>query len=50
MGKGKRTATLYVKNLPVDVKCQFKAHCAKRGKSMVEVVEEMMRAKIKKDK
>lgn len=35
-------------NLRTDIKCQFKAYCAKRGKTMIKVVEEMMLEKIKK--
>ena len=31
-----------------DIKCQFKAWCAERGKTMIEVLEEMMLGKIKK--
>ena len=34
--------------LQTDIKCQFKAYCAQRGKTMLEVLEKMMLEKIKK--
>ena len=40
-----RTPTLFV--LQTDIKCQFKAYCAQRGKTMIQVIEEMMLSKIK---
>lgn len=47
--KKKRKATLYITNLPVDVKSQFKAHCARRGKTMTEMITEMMKEKVMGD-
>ena len=46
--KRKRHTILTIFNLDINIKCQFKAWCSERGKSMLEVVEEMMLEKIKK--
>ncbi len=44
-----RKTTMLIE-VPINVKCQFKAHCARRGKSMTEVLVEMMRLYYKVDK
>lgn len=36
--------------VPINVKCQFKAHCARRGKSMTEVLVRKMRLYYRVDK
>ena len=41
---------LYIRGLPVDVKDQFKAACARRGLSMTERIEELIRLDIKPEK
>ena len=41
---------LYIRGLPVDVKAQFKAACARRGLSMTERIEELIRLDIKPEK
>jgi len=41
-----KTTTIF--NLRTDIKCQFKAWCAERGKTMIEVLEKMILEKIKK--
>jgi len=38
--------TLYIKDIPVDTKAHFKAYCARRGKSMTQMIISMMREKI----
>lgn len=40
-------AGLHLKGLNAEVKRQFKAHCVRRGKTMTEVIEQMMKDKIK---
>ena len=40
-----KTKTIF--DIQTDIKCQFKAYCATRGKTMIEVLEEMMLIKIK---
>jgi len=45
----KPTATLFLRGISMDVKNHFKAYCAKRGKTMTEKIEEMMREAVKKD-
>ena len=44
--KYNKTTTIF--HLRTDIKCQFKAWCAARGKSMVGVIEEMILEKLKK--
>jgi antitoxin component of RelBE/YafQ-DinJ toxin-antitoxin module len=44
-----RTATVYLRGIRADVKAYFKAYCAKRGMSMTEMVEELMRRCIAED-
>jgi len=41
-----KTTTIF--NLRTEIKCLFKAYCAERGKTMIEVIEEMILEKIKK--
>jgi len=48
--KEKRVSVLYIRDLPTDVKAQFKAHCAARGKTMREVIIHFMKDKIRKEK
>jgi len=48
MKRRKHNKTTTIFNLRTDVKCQFKAWCAERGRTMTKVVEEMMLEKIKK--
>lgn len=43
-----KTTTIF--NLRTDIKNLFKAWCAERGRSMVEVIEEMILNTIKKEK
>jgi len=45
----KTKTTLYLRGISTEVKNHFKAHCAKRGKTMTEKIEELMRDTIKKD-
>jgi hypothetical protein len=45
--KRKNTVTTMLE-IQMDIKCQFKAYCARRGKTMTETIEEMMLDKIKK--
>jgi plasmid stability protein len=44
-----RTGVLYIRGLSRDLKDQFKAHCARRGKSMTEKIEELIRQTLKED-
>lgn len=41
--KAQPTIGMCIKGLPVEVKNYFKAHCAKMGKSMNEVITDFMR-------
>lgn len=42
------TSILYIRGVPFEVKAHFKAYCAKRGKSMTDVIVELMRRQIEK--
>lgn len=42
-----RTATLYIRDMPRDVKDHFKAWCAARGISMTAMITELMRDIVK---
>ncbi len=48
MGKRKiekyehKTGVLFIRNLRTHIKDQFKAYCARRGKSMTEMIENFM--------
>jgi hypothetical protein len=44
--KSKNYTTLFIKDIPVDVKAHFKAYCARRGKSMTQMLIKMMCDKI----
>ena len=46
--KSNKTTTIF--NLRTDVKCQFKAYCAERGKTMVQVLEEIILERIRRDR
>lgn len=46
-GRRRKHKTKTFLELNTDIKCQFKAHCAQRGKTMTEVLEEMMLEKIR---
>ena len=37
--------TMYIKDIPTDTKALFKAYCAKRGRSMTQIIIKMMREK-----
>jgi hypothetical protein len=37
-----RTSTIYIRGISTEKKNHFKAHCAKRNKSMKKVIEEFM--------
>jgi len=39
----KRTSCLYIKNIPANLKSYFKAYCAKREKTMSEIIIEFMK-------
>lgn len=43
----KRTCTIFIRELPRDVKDQFKAWCAVRGVTMTAKIEQLMRSTIK---
>jgi len=45
----KRTSVLYLKGLDTDIKCLFKAHCARRKISMREAVENWMKKTVQQD-
>lgn len=47
MNENKKTATLFLRDLPREVKDAFKAHCARRGKSMTETIVQFMRQTVK---
>jgi len=40
------TSILYIKNVPNEIKAQFKAYCARRQISMTDAIIKMMREKI----
>ena len=44
--KKKKNKTITIFELHTDIKCQFKAYCAARGRTMIEVLEEIMLEKI----
>lgn len=44
---GRRVATLYVRPIPLNLKNEFKAHCAKYDMSLKDGIEFAMRAAIK---
>lgn len=44
-----RKTTVHTRNVPVDVKFQFKAYCAKRGYTMEQAVIELMKKAIYDD-
>lgn len=47
--KGKtRTVGVFLRNLPSDLRDQFKACCARRGRNMTEIVTEFIRTYVKK--
>ncbi len=37
-------------NVPINVKCQFKAYCSRRGRSMTEMIIQMMQLAYRQDK
>lgn len=41
--------TLYLRGISNDVKNHFKAYCAKRGITMTDKIEDLMRQTVKKD-
>ena len=45
-----QTDILYIRNLPVRMKQEFKDYCAKRGWTMTEAIYKAMRMIMKKDK
>jgi hypothetical protein len=47
--KDQRTSTLFIRYIPVEVKLFFKAHCAKRGKTMSQVVIKFMKDSVRTD-
>lgn len=44
-----KTASLYLRDMPRNVRDLFKAHCSKRGTSMTAKVVEFMRKCIEED-
>jgi len=46
----KHQMTTMLLRVPLNVKCQFKAHCSRRGRTMTEVVIEAMRLAYRVDK
>lgn len=44
-----RTAVLFIRDLPRDVKDQFKAWCARRGITMTDQITNMMKELIRED-
>jgi hypothetical protein len=40
--KDQRTSTLYIRYVPANLKAYFKAYCAKREKTMADVIVEFM--------
>ena len=44
-----RESMLYIRRIPVDLKFQFKAFCARRGRSMSDWIMEQMQEAIKQD-
>lgn len=47
--KPKAEGILFLRNLPDNLKAQFKAYAARRGKTMTELVLEYMLACVRKD-
>lgn len=45
----KRTSTLYIRELPRDLKDHFKAHCTLRGITMTDKIIELMKETISKE-
>lgn len=48
--KPRRTTPMMIKSIPIDVKAQFKAWCAKRGITMQNHIVFLMRQTINSDK
>lgn len=46
MLKPLRVSSIFLRDIPTDIKDQFKAVCAKRGKSMKEVLIAYMRQRV----
>ena len=44
--KRENYTTMFIKDIPVDTKAHFKAYCARRGKSMTQMIIKLMREKI----
>lgn len=49
VGTAVRKATVILRNFPRDIRDHFKAHAAKRGKSMKELIIDFMLSCIKTD-
>ena len=45
----KRTTTLNIRNVPIDVKSQFKAYCARHGYTMEEAVITLLKYSARQD-
>lgn len=45
----KRLGSLFLRNIPAEVRDQFKAYCARRGVSMTRVLVDYMRELIDQD-
>lgn len=37
-------ASLYIREIPPETKRRFKAHCAKRGKTMTQIIVDFMKS------
>jgi len=42
MHKRRQTGVLFIRDLPTDLKFQFKAYCSRRGRTLKSVIIEMM--------
>lgn len=47
--RGQRVTSLHVRNVPVDVRLQFKAYCARHGYTMEDAAIALMRKCIRED-
>ncbi len=45
-----RTAVLFIRSMPVDLKCQFRAWCIRRNITMTQKIISLMKETIKEEK
>ncbi len=45
-----RKTTLFLRNVPTDLKAHFKAYCAKRGVTMLSKIVDFMKEKTKEER